>query len=157
MRVAAIDCGTNSLRLLVADVEAGDITTLVRRTRIVRLGQDVDRTGRLADDALARTFRVCEEYATEIAAFQVERVRFIATSATRDAGNRDAFLDGVRSRLGVVPDVASGDEEARLSFRGATSGLATLAAAWPPVLVLDLGGGSTEFVLGGSASPERGS
>ncbi len=150
MRVAAVDCGTNSLRLLVADVDAvGSLITVERSTTIVRLGQDVDRTGRLADDALARTFAVCEEYARVIDGLGVERVRFVATSATRDATNRLAFLDGVQTRLGVVAEVVTGDEEARLSFRGATLGLADVPAARPPYLVVDIGGGSTEFVLGG--------
>lgn len=150
MRVAAIDCGTNSLRLLVADVDgAGNLASVERRTTIVRLGQGVDRTGRLADDALARTFAVCEEYARVIAAHGVERARFVATSATRDATNRQEFLDGVRARIGVDAEVVTGDEEARLSFRGATLGLADVPAARPPYLVVDIGGGSTEFVLGG--------
>lgn len=151
MRVAAIDCGTNSIRLLVADAGTGGrLVTIERRTTIVRLGQDVDRTGRLAPDALARTFAVCAEYAAVIAGHGVERVRFVATSATRDAANRQDFLYGVRGRLGVDAEVVTGDEEARLSFGGATLGLAEVAAAEPPYLVVDIGGGSTEFVLGGS-------
>lgn len=155
MRVAAIDCGTNSLRLLVADVDApGALVTIERKTTIVRLGRDVDRTGRLAADALARTFDVCAEYARIIAGHGVERVRFVATSATRDAANRQDFLDGVRERIGVDAEVVSGDEEARLSFVGATLGLARVAAARPPYLVVDIGGGSTEFVLGGNGGNE---
>jgi exopolyphosphatase/guanosine-5'-triphosphate,3'-diphosphate pyrophosphatase len=150
VRVAAIDCGTNSLRLLVADVgPGGDVVTVERRTTIVRLGQGVDRTGRLAPDALARTFAVCAEYAHVIAGAGAERVRFIATSATRDAANRQVFLDGVQDRLGVVAEVVTGDVEARLSFAGATLGLADVPVARAPYLVLDIGGGSTEFVLGG--------
>jgi exopolyphosphatase/guanosine-5'-triphosphate,3'-diphosphate pyrophosphatase len=158
MRVAAIDCGTNSIRLLIADVrtdvdgrpgDGGSLETIERRTTIVRLGQDVDRTGRLAPDALARTFAACDEYARVIAEHDVDRVRFVATSATRDAANRQEFLDGVRARVGVDAEVVTGDEEARLSFSGATLGLAGVAAARPPYLVVDIGGGSTEFVLGG--------
>jgi len=139
VKVAAIDCGTNSIRLLVADVDTDDgtLVTIERRTTIVRLGQDVDRTGRLAPAALARTFATCEEYARVIAGNGVERVRFVATSATRDAANRQDFLDGVRVRIG---------------FSGATLGLADLAAAHAPYLVVDIGGGSTEFVLGGSGA-----
>jgi exopolyphosphatase / guanosine-5'-triphosphate,3'-diphosphate pyrophosphatase len=157
VKVAAIDCGTNSIRLLVADIETdaadGTLVTIERRTTIVRLGQDVDRTGRLAPAALARTFAVCEDYARAIAGIGVERVRFVATSATRDAANRQEFLDGVRTRIGVDAEVVSGDEEARLSFSGATLGLADVAGARVPYLVVDIGGGSTEFVLGGSGSP----
>lgn len=151
-RVAAIDCGTNSIRLLIADVTA-DVTgarlrDVTRRMEIVRLGQGVDRTGRFADDALARTFAALEGYAAAIHEAGAEPVRMVATSATRDAANRDVFIDGVRSRLGVEPDVVSGDEEARLSFTGATAELD--ASQWPaPYLVCDIGGGSTEFVVGG--------
>jgi exopolyphosphatase / guanosine-5'-triphosphate,3'-diphosphate pyrophosphatase len=147
-RVAAIDCGTNSLRLLIADIDpaTGDVVDVDRETRIVRLGQGVDRTRRFADDALARTFAVCHEYAVLIDARQVEHVRFVATSASRDVSNRDAFVDGVRQALGIAPEVVSGDEEAALSFVGATRELTGVPA---PYLVVDIGGGSTEFVLGG--------
>jgi exopolyphosphatase / guanosine-5'-triphosphate,3'-diphosphate pyrophosphatase len=147
-RVAAIDCGTNSLRLLIADIDpaSGEVVDVDRETRIVRLGQGVDETRRFADDALARTFAVCREYAVLIDARQVERVRFVATSASRDVSNREAFVDGVRQALGVVPEVVSGDEEAALSFVGATRELIGVPA---PYLVVDIGGGSTEFVLGG--------
>jgi exopolyphosphatase/guanosine-5'-triphosphate,3'-diphosphate pyrophosphatase len=146
-RVAAIDCGTNSLRLLVADVDpaAGSFVDLHRQMEIVRLGEGVDRTGRLADDALARTFAVCDGYAAILRDLGAERVRFVATSASRDAENRDDFVGGVLDRIGVEPEVVSGDEEARLSFSGATRGL---SGAEPPYLVIDIGGGSTEFVLG---------
>src|SRR3954449_11968455 len=147
-RVAAIDCGTNSIRLLIAEVTDDGLHDLTRRMEIVRLGQGVDHTGRFADDALQRTFAALEEYAAAIAGAQVERVRMVATSATRDAANRDVFVDGVRERLGVEPDVVSGDEEAQLSFAGATAELTT--SQWPaPYLVCDIGGGSTEFVVGG--------
>jgi exopolyphosphatase / guanosine-5'-triphosphate,3'-diphosphate pyrophosphatase len=146
-RVAGIDCGTNSIRLLVADVDDGPLRDVVRRMEIVRLGQGVDRTGRFADEALARTFAALDDYAAVIAATGAEHVRMVATSATRDALNRDVFVQGVKDRLGVVPDVVSGDEEAELSFAGATADLA--GSEWPaPYLVCDIGGGSTEFVLG---------
>lgn len=150
-RVAAIDCGTNSIRLLVADLdpETGAITDLDRRMIINRLGQGVDRTGRLHPDALARTFAACREYAEVIAGFGVgpERIRFVATSASRDAENSAEYVDGVRAALGVEPEVVSGEEEAHLSFVGATKELT--GGEFPaPYLVFDLGGGSTEFVLG---------
>ena len=147
-RVAAIDCGTNSIRLLVADVDAerGEFRDLDRRMDIVRLGQGVDRTGRLAPDALARTFAACETYAGLIAELGAERVRFVATSASRDARNREEFVAGVVDRIGVEPEVVSGAEEAALSFSGATREL--LGRTPGPFLVVDVGGGSTEFVLG---------
>jgi exopolyphosphatase/guanosine-5'-triphosphate,3'-diphosphate pyrophosphatase len=150
-RVAAIDCGTNSLRLLIADVDAarGTLVDIDREMNIVRLGQGVDRTRRFADDALERTFAVCRDYATRIGAQHVERVRFVATSASRDVSNRDAFVDGVRRALGVDPEVISGDEEAALSFAGATRELVGVQGMTLPYLVVDIGGGSTEFVVGG--------
>lgn len=151
MRVAAIDCGTNSIRLLVADIEHGSARELRRDMQVVRLGQGVDATGRFADDAIERTFAACNEYADACRGLGVERVRFVATSATRDAANREVFMDGVQERFGVMADVISGDEEAALSFAGATRELHGVAAA--PFLVVDIGGGSTEFVLG-SASPQ---
>ncbi|GAA2235479.1 Ppx/GppA phosphatase family protein [Rarobacter faecitabidus] len=147
-RVAAIDCGTNSIRLLIADIdrEAGTLTDLERTMHVVRLGQGVDRTGRLDPEALARTFERSREYAAKIAELGATRVRFVATSATRDASNRDEFFSGIREILGVTPEVVSGDEEAYLSFRGATG---VFGGQFPaPYLVVDLGGGSTELVLG---------
>jgi exopolyphosphatase/guanosine-5'-triphosphate,3'-diphosphate pyrophosphatase len=147
-RVAAIDCGTNSIRLLVADIDGDTLTDRVRRMEVVRLGEGVDGTGHLADGALERTFRAVEDYAREIDVYAAERVRFVATSASRDADNAQVFVDGVRRRLGVEPEVVPGDEEAALSFAGATRGLAASGAAAPPYLVLDIGGGSTEFVRG---------
>lgn len=154
MRVAAIDCGTNSIRLLIADIQATDDggTSLVdvqRLMRVVRLGEGVDVTGVLGEAALARTFAAVDEYAALIQSLAVDRIRFVATSATRDAGNRDVFIAGVKARLGVSPEVVSGDEEAALSFAGAVSVLPVLAEQ--KVLVVDLGGGSTEFVLGTGA------
>ena len=151
MRVASIDCGTNSIRLLIADIDNGHMQEHVRDMRVVRLGQGVDATGRFADEAIARTFAACDVYAKQCRTFDVERVRCVATSATRDASNRDEFIDGVRARLGVAPDVISGDEEASLSFAGATRELLNIEPA--PFLVVDIGGGSTEFVLG-TTSPD---
>jgi exopolyphosphatase/guanosine-5'-triphosphate,3'-diphosphate pyrophosphatase len=153
IRVAAIDCGTNSIRLLVTDLDpqTGAAAELTRRMEIVRLGQGVDATGRLAPEALQRTFAACDDYAAEISRLGAERVRFVATSATRDASNRDEFVAGVRARFGVEPEVISGSEEAALSFSGATRAVATEAGAAGhpiPYLVVDIGGGSTEFVLG---------
>jgi exopolyphosphatase / guanosine-5'-triphosphate,3'-diphosphate pyrophosphatase len=153
-RVAALDCGTNSLRLLVADVVGDSLSDVVRRMEVVRLGEGVDRTGRLADAALERTFRVLDEYAEIIAAGGVEHVRMVATSATRDAANRDVFVAGVTDRLGVPPEVITGTEEAALSFDGATRELrGHTAGLEPPYLVVDIGGGSTEFVLGDVDGP----
>ena len=146
-RVAAVDCGTNTIKLLVADLDptTGSEVALVREMRIVRLGQGVDRTGMLADEALARTFAATEEYGATIRGLGAERVRFCATSAARDAGNSDVFMDGIRERLGVEPEVVSGDVEAQLSFDGATRALGDVPG---PVLVVDIGGGSTELILG---------
>ncbi|RCV50753.1 Ppx/GppA phosphatase family protein [Marinitenerispora sediminis] len=174
--VAAIDCGTNSLRLLVSGViDAGDdevqLLDLERRMEVVRLGEGVDRTGAFAPEALRRTFDVLGDYADLIRAHGVElgpdSVRMVATSATRDVSNRAEFIEGVRAILGVEPEVVSGDEEAELSFVGATAELAAAAdepaggrerTSGPgfarPHLVVDIGGGSTEFVLG-HARPEN--
>ena len=188
-RVAAIDCGTNTIRLLIADARASSggavrLVPLVRLNEIVRLGQGVDRTGRLDETALERTLAVVEDYAGRCRELGAQSVRFVATSATRDASNRAVFVEGVRELLGVEPEVVSGQEEARLSFAGSLlgadgggafpstdaghdaagptgSGAATEpgAAAGPEAdirpgaagtrrLVTDLGGGSTELVLG---------
>jgi exopolyphosphatase/guanosine-5'-triphosphate,3'-diphosphate pyrophosphatase len=146
-RVAAVDCGTNTVRLLVADIDvaAGTQDSLVREMRIVRLGQDVDRTGRLADEALVRVFATVDEYAAIVTSHGVDAVRFVATSAVRDASNADVFARGIRDRLGVEPEVVSGDEEAALSYDGATRALDDVPG---PVAVLDIGGGSTELILG---------
>ncbi|MFH9074192.1 Ppx/GppA phosphatase family protein [Streptomyces alboflavus] len=149
-RVAAIDCGTNSIRLLVADAdpETGQLVDLDRRMEIVRLGQGVDRTGRLAPEALERTFAACREYAEVIKEHGAERLRFVATSASRDAENRDDFVRGVLDILGVEPEVISGDQEAEFSFTGATKELTGHPDMAGPYLVVDIGGGSTEFVVG---------
>ncbi|MFJ9414465.1 exopolyphosphatase [Streptomyces sp. NPDC101227] len=149
-RVAAIDCGTNSIRLLVADLDpaTGELTDLDRRMQIVRLGQGVDRTGRLAPEALERTFAACREYAAVIQELGAEHLRFVATSASRDAENREDFVRGVVDILGVEPEVITGDQEAAFSYNGATKELAGRDDVPPPYLVVDIGGGSTEFVLG---------
>ena len=148
MRVAAIDCGTNSIRLLIADVETEppSLVDVVRTMKVVRLGQGVDETGTLADEALKRTFAATDEIAAQCAEHQVEAIRFVATSATRDADNREAFVEGIQTRLGVAPEVISGDEEAALAISGATASLGSEHAG--PFLVVDIGGGSTEIVLG---------
>jgi exopolyphosphatase / guanosine-5'-triphosphate,3'-diphosphate pyrophosphatase len=150
-RVAAFDCGTNSLRLLLAEVDPGSrvLTELDRRMEIVRLGQGVDRTGRIDPAAMSRTLEVTRRYAGLARDAGVQRVRFVATSASRDAENRAEFVAGVRDAAGVDPEVITGDQEAALSFDGATRGLAGRHPA--PFLVVDLGGGSTEFVLGDPA------
>ncbi|MFF8713621.1 exopolyphosphatase [Streptomyces sp. NPDC015184] len=149
-RVAAIDCGTNSIRLLVADADpaTGELVELDRRMEIVRLGQGVDRTGRLAPEALERTFAACRRYAEVIEEHGARKIRFVATSASRDAENRDEFVRGVREILGVDPEVISGDQEAEFSFTGATRELADHDHLAKPYLVVDIGGGSTEFVVG---------
>jgi exopolyphosphatase/guanosine-5'-triphosphate,3'-diphosphate pyrophosphatase len=174
-RVAAIDCGTNSIRLLVADLDpaGGPAAEVDRRMEIVRLGQGVDATGRIADEALERTFGACDRYAAVVRELGAQRIRFVATSAMRDAANRDEFTAGVLARFGVAPEIISGDEEAALSFAGATGAVAGLSGAGSdaaasdaaasdaaasdaaastacptPYLVIDIGGGSTEFVLG---------
>ena len=147
MRVGAVDCGTNSIRLLVADVEGDRKTDVHREMRVVRLGQGVDRTGELAAEALERTRVALVDYAATCRELGTERVRMVATSATRDARNRDEFRAMVQDVLGVAPEVVSGDEEAALSFDGATRGL---DPAQGPFLVMDIGGGSTELVLGTS-------
>ena len=146
MRVAVIDCGTNTIRLLVADPGRGmGLSEVDRRLELVRLGQGVDATRRFHPDALARTLAAVDTYAARIRELGVDQVRFLATSAARDVSNRDEFFDGVRDRLGVDVDVITGDEEARLSFLGALSGGPVSAG---PVLVMDVGGGSTELILG---------
>lgn len=151
MRVAAIDCGTNSLRLLVADVDRrGTAHEVLRRSEVVRLGAGVDATGALDAAAIGRALALTREYARDCSHLGVRRMRFVATSATRDASNSAVFTDGVAAALAAwqcVPEVISGRQEAFLSFRGATAGLAE-AGLTPPYLVADVGGGSTELVLG---------
>ncbi|CAB5240223.1 unannotated protein [freshwater metagenome] len=145
MRVAAIDCGTNSIRLLIADIEGENFHEIFRTMEIVRLGQGVDKTGEFHPDAITRTLAAVDIFAKEISRRGVEKIRFCATSATRDAKNRDLFIDGVKERLGIEPEVISGEEEASLSFIGATR---DFKESDGPFLVVDIGGGSTEFVYG---------
>lgn len=157
-RVAAIDCGTNTIKLLVGDLSEDGECEVARESRMVRLGQGVDATGRLAPEALARAFAAIDEYAAIVDRAGVARIRFCATSATRDAENAGEFTTGVRARLGVDPEVLSGTEEARLAFDGAVRGLAGTdagAALRDPVLVVDIGGGSTELILGDVAAGPR--
>ncbi|HVQ89359.1 MAG TPA: Ppx/GppA phosphatase family protein [Actinomycetes bacterium] len=149
-RVAAIDCGTNSIRLLVADIDDdGSLSEIERTMQIVRLGEGVDKTGSLQESALQRTFSAAEAFAERIRIHRAGSVRFIATSATRDAANREIFVSGIEQRMGVTPEVIGGDEEATLSFTGATRDLGAVGAQ-SPYLVVDIGGGSTEFVMGDS-------
>ena len=147
-RVAAIDCGTNSIRLLISDIDTSTntATDVVREMRIVRLGEGVDKTNAFSPRALERTFKAVEEYDKLLLKHNVEHVRFVATSATRDAQNKAMFIKGVIDRLRIVPEVIAGVEEAALSFDGATGSLRQKHSA--PFLVIDLGGGSTELVIG---------
>ena len=144
-RVAAIDCGTNSIRLLIADITGDNFKEVLRTMEIVRLGQGVDQNKAFHPDAIARTLKAVELFRDQIASKGVEKIRFCATSATRDATNRNLFIDGVREILGVEVEVIPGEEEAELSFIGATKELRQSDA---PFLVVDIGGGSTEFVFG---------
>lgn len=156
-RVAAIDCGTNSIRLLVADRDGDGLREVLRRTEIVRLGQGVDVTGRIAPEAMERTLAMSREYARLAREHDVTAARFVATSASRDASNAAEFVDGVVGAFGdldVRPEVVSGEEEAALSFTGATIGLAE-SGAESPYLVVDLGGGSTELVRGSGTTVEQ--
>lgn len=143
IRVAAIDCGTNSIRLLITEVDGDTKIDRLREMRIVRLGQGVDESGLLASEAIERTVSACREFAAAIQAIGVDTIAFGATSAVRDAQNADDFGDAVEAVLGVRPRVLTGDEEARASFEGATGDVADVLTA-----VIDLGGGSTEVVQG---------
>lgn len=147
MRVAAFDCGTNSLRMLIADLDpaTGEAVEITRAMRVVRLGEGVDQTGRISDAAMERVFVATDEYLESVRRHQPEAVRFCATSAARDAENAEDFSAGIATRVGVVPEVLDGRAEAEASYTGATRSLPDLAE---PVLVIDIGGGSTEFVLG---------
>jgi exopolyphosphatase/guanosine-5'-triphosphate,3'-diphosphate pyrophosphatase len=144
-RVAAIDCGTNSIRLLIADVTGGNFKEVLRTMEIVRLGQGVDQNKSFHPDAIARTLSAVEKFAQLIASKGVEKIRFCATSATRDASNRELFTNGVKKILGVEVEVIPGEQEAALSFIGATKELSQSDGSF---LVVDIGGGSTEFVFG---------
>ncbi len=153
VRVAGIDCGTNSIRLIIADVTRDGMNILVPKImRVNRLGEGVDKNRIFSHDALERTYGYCKEFADVIKKYNVDIVRFGATSATRDAENKQDFENGVYEILHTYPEVISGDDEARLSFLGATSRLtAQQRAENAPILVIDVGGGSTEFVLGEDA------
>ena len=159
MRVAAVDCGTNSIRLLIADVSEGTLADVAREMTVVRLGQGVNATGQFAPEAIERTRAALAGYVEQMKQHDVERVRMVATSATRDASNRDEFFAMTAELLGqVVPgavaEVISGDEEAHLSFRGAVGGLSTDSSGGRsdgPFVVTDLGGGSTEIVTADAA------
>ena len=144
-RVAAIDCGTNSIRLLIADITGGNFKEVLRTMEIVRLGQGVDQNRSFHPDAIARALSAVEKFAQLIASKGVEKIRFCATSATRDASNRELFTNGVKKILGVEVEVIPGEQEAALSFIGATK---ELSQSDGPFLVVDIGGGSTEFVFG---------
>ena len=144
-RVAAIDCGTNSIRLLIVDITEGNFKEVLRTMEIVRLGQGVDQNKSFHPDAIARTLSAVEKFAQLIASKGVEKIRFCATSATRDASNRELFTNGVKKILGVEVEVIPGEQEAALSFIGATK---ELSQSDGPFLVVDIGGGSTEFVFG---------
>ncbi len=150
-RFAAIDCGTNAIRLLIAEVVDNRLVEINRRMLTVRLGEGIDATGEFAPAALERTFAAVDEYAAEIERSDVQSLRMVATSASRDARNADVFRAGVRRRLGVTPEVISGVEEAELSFLGAVRGLGSSLLS-SPLLVADIGGGSTELVLGNAVS-----
>ncbi len=147
---AAIDCGTNSVRLLVSRLVEGRLVELDRRLHLTRLGQGVDATGQFHPDALARTFAAMADFGQELDALGVTRRRLVATSAARDAANSAEFFDGARRLLGVEAEIIPGEEEARLSYLGAVTALPRLEQ---PVLVMDIGGGSTELVLGSSGTP----
>ena len=149
VRVAAIDCGTNSIRLLVSDFVGGRKTDVVRDMRIVRLGQDVDKTGHLAEEAIARTLVATREFGSLARTLGVDRLRFCATSAARDADNADDFSDSVEAILGIRPEVMTGEDEAAASFRGAAGDLYAART-----LVVDIGGGSTELIVGSGQDVE---
>jgi len=144
-RVAAVDCGTNSIRLLIADITGDNFKEILRTMEIVRLGQGVDQNKAFQPDAIDRTLNAVRLFKDQIASKGVEKIRFCATSATRDATNRNLFIDGVRDILGIEVEVIPGEEEAELSFIGATK---ELRQSDSPFLVVDIGGGSTEFVFG---------
>src|SRR5918911_4360344 len=145
-RLAVVDLGTNTTRLLIADVEQGQVREVDRRSVVTRLGEGVDSSGRLGEAAMERVLDTVADYRRAIDRERAQRTVAVATSAVRDASNRDDFLRRLHDELGVEPRTISGDEEARLTFLGATSRRRDGA----PVLVLDIGGGSTEFVAGGA-------
>ena len=146
---AAVDCGTNSVRLLIARASAAGLAEVDRRLFITRLGQGVDATGRFAPEALERTFAAMDDFAAQLGSLGGARTRVVATSAARDAANSAVFFDGVRARFGVDAEIISGAEEAALSYAGAVGALPGLPT---PALVMDIGGGSTELALGEPAA-----
>jgi exopolyphosphatase / guanosine-5'-triphosphate,3'-diphosphate pyrophosphatase len=148
MRVAVVDLGTNTTRLLVADVQNGDLVELEKRTTITRLGQGVDAAGRLADDAMDRVRETLDEYRQVMDQLDAGEVIAVATSAMRDAANGPEFRDELNRRYGIDARTISGDEEARLTFLGATSGRTAAAGSPASTVVIDIGGGSTEYVVG---------
>ena len=152
MRVAVVDLGTNTTRLLVADVQDGQLEELEKQTTITRLGQGVDATGRLADEAMDRVRETLDEYRQTIDRLKAEDVIAVATSAMRDADNGPEFRDELNRRYGIDARTISGDEEARLTFLGATSGRTAAAKSPPPMVVIDIGGGSTEYVVGSNGA-----
>ena len=152
MRVAVVDLGTNTTRLLVADVQDGQLEELEKQTTITRLGQGVDATGRLADEAMDRVRETLDEYRQTIDRLQAEEVIAVATSAMRDADNGPEFRDELNRRYGIDARTISGDEEARLTFLGATSGRTAAAKRPPSMVVIDIGGGSTEYVVGSNGA-----
>ena len=152
MRVAVVDLGTNTTRLLVADVQDGQLEELEKQTTITRLGQGVDATGRLADEAMDRVRETLDEYRQTIDRLQAEDVIAVATSAMRDADNGPEFRDELNRRYGIDARTISGDEEARLTFLGATSGRTAAAKSPPSMVVIDIGGGSTEYVVGSNGA-----
>ena len=150
--LAAVDCGTNSVRLLVSRLVDGRLVEVDRRLHITRLGQGVDATGEFHPEALARTLDAMADFGEELDRLGVQRRRVVATSAARDAANSAEFFAGVRARLGVQAEIIPGEEEARLSYAGAVGALAGLVQ---PVLVMDIGGGSTELVLGSDGTARQ--
>ena len=152
MRVAVVDLGTNTTRLLVADVQDGQLEELEKQTTITRLGQGVDATGRLADEAMDRVRETLDEYRQTIDRLEAEDVIAVATSAMRDADNGPEFRDELNRRYGIDARTISGDEEARLTFLGATSGRTPAAKSPPSTVVIDIGGGSTEYVVGSNGA-----
>jgi exopolyphosphatase/guanosine-5'-triphosphate,3'-diphosphate pyrophosphatase len=152
MRVAVVDLGTNTTRLLVAEVQDGRLEELEKQTTITRLGQGVDATGRLADEAMDRVRGTLDDYRQTIDRLKAEDVIAVATSAMRDADNGPDFRDELNRRYGIDARTISGDEEARLTFLGATSGRTAAAESPASAVVIDIGGGSTEYVVGSNGA-----
>jgi exopolyphosphatase / guanosine-5'-triphosphate,3'-diphosphate pyrophosphatase len=152
VRTAVVDIGSNSTRLLIADIENGRVSEeMVRRTTVTRLGTGVDSSGKLSDEAMERVYATLDEYRAEIDKHDVDRAIAVLTSAVRDAGNGEQFANTVGTRYGLSPHILTGDEEARLTFLGATS--ERNDAERTPTVVIDIGGGSTELVIGAGREP----